>query len=25
LPGRLPAPGLPARPARWLCTEIEVG
>src|SRR5689334_3422481 len=25
LPGRPPAPGLPARPARWLCTEIEVG
>jgi hypothetical protein len=25
LPGRRPAPGLPARPARWLCTEIEVG
>jgi hypothetical protein len=25
LPGREPAPGLPARPARWLCTEIEVG
>jgi hypothetical protein len=25
LPGRLPAPGLPARPDRWLCTEIEVG
>jgi len=25
LPGRQPAPGLPARPARWLCTEIEVG
>jgi hypothetical protein len=23
LPGRRPAPGLPARPARWLCTEIE--
>jgi Family of unknown function (DUF6459) len=23
LPGRQPAPGLPARPARWLCTEIE--
>ena len=25
LSGRPPAPGLPARPARWLCTEIEVG
>ena len=25
LPGRRPAPGIPARPARWLCTEIEVG
>jgi hypothetical protein len=25
LPGRRAAPGLPARPARWLCTEIEVG
>jgi Family of unknown function (DUF6459) len=25
LPGRQPAPGLLARPARWLCTEIEVG
>jgi len=25
LPGRRPAPGLPGRPARWLCTEIEVG
>src|SRR6201986_2367647 len=25
LPGRQPAPGRPARPARWLCTEIEVG
>jgi hypothetical protein len=25
LPGRQPAPGLPGRPARWLCTEIEVG
>ena len=25
LPGRRPAPGLAARPARWLCTEIEVG
>jgi len=23
VPGRRPAPGLPARPARWLCTEIE--
>ncbi len=25
VPGRRPAPGRPARPARWLCTEIEVG
>ena len=25
LPGRRPAPGRPARPARWLCTEIEAG
>jgi hypothetical protein len=25
LPGRQPAPGLPTRPARWLCTEIEIG
>src|ERR1700750_1899400 len=25
LPGRQPAPGLPARPARRVCTEIEVG
>jgi hypothetical protein len=25
LPGRRAAPGLPARPARWLCTEIEIG
>jgi hypothetical protein len=25
VPGRQPAPGLPARPARWLCTEIETG
>ena len=25
LPGRRPTPGLPARPARWLCTEIEIG
>jgi hypothetical protein len=25
LPGRRPAPGLPGRPARWLCTEIETG
>jgi hypothetical protein len=24
-PARRPAPGLPGRPARWLCTEIEVG
>jgi hypothetical protein len=23
--GRPTAPGLPARPARWLCTEIEAG
>jgi hypothetical protein len=22
---RQPAPGLPARPARWLCTDIETG
>ena len=25
LPPRQPAPGLPDRPARWLCTEIEIG
>jgi hypothetical protein len=25
LPARQPAPGLPARPARWLCTAIETG
>ena len=25
LPARRPAPGLPARPARWLCTAIEPG
>jgi hypothetical protein len=25
LPGRRAAPGLPARPTRWLCTEIEIG
>jgi hypothetical protein len=25
LPPRRPAPGLPGRPARWLCTEIETG
>ena len=25
LPGRRSSPGLPARPARWLCTEIEIG
>ena len=25
MPARQPAPGLPARPARWLCTEIETG
>jgi hypothetical protein len=25
VPARQPAPGLPARPARWLCTEIETG
>jgi len=24
-PARRPAPGLPGRPARWLCTEIETG
>ncbi len=24
-PARQPAPGLPARPARWLCTELETG
>jgi len=24
-PARQPAPGLPGRPARWLCTEIETG
>ena len=24
-PARQPAPGLPTRPARWLCTEIETG
>ena len=24
-PARKAAPGLPARPARWLCTEIEAG
>jgi hypothetical protein len=24
-PARGPAPGLPGRPARWLCTEIETG
>ena len=23
--GREAAPGLPARPARWLCTEFETG
>ena len=25
VPARRPAPGLPARPARWVCTEIETG
>jgi hypothetical protein len=25
MPARKPAPGLPPRPARWLCTEIETG
>lgn len=25
VPARPPAPGLTARPARWLCTEIEAG
>ena len=25
MPARPPAPGLPTRPARWLCTEIETG
>jgi hypothetical protein len=25
VPPRQPAPGLPGRPARWLCTEIETG
>ncbi|MBV9096270.1 MAG: hypothetical protein JO132_20755 [Streptosporangiaceae bacterium] len=25
VPERQAAPGLPARPARWLCTEIEAG
>jgi len=25
LPARRPVPGLPARTARWLCTEIEAG
>jgi hypothetical protein len=25
VPARQPAPGLPTRPARWLCTEIETG
>jgi hypothetical protein len=25
MPARQAAPGLPARPARWLCTEIEAG
>jgi hypothetical protein len=25
VPARQPAPGRPARPARWLCTEIETG
>jgi hypothetical protein len=25
MPARQPAPGLPGRPARWLCTELETG
>ena len=25
VPARQPRPGLPARPARWLCTELETG
>jgi Family of unknown function (DUF6459) len=25
MPGRAATPGLPARPARWLCTEVETG
>ena len=25
MPPRRPVPGLPVRPARWLCTEIETG
>jgi hypothetical protein len=25
IPARPPAPGLPGRPARWLCTDIETG
>jgi len=25
MPARQPGPGRPARPARWLCTEIETG
>jgi hypothetical protein len=25
MPARQPTPGRPARPARWLCTEIETG
>jgi hypothetical protein len=25
MPARQPVPGLPARPARWLCTELETG
>jgi hypothetical protein len=25
MPARRPVPGLPVRPARWLCTEIETG
>ena len=25
VPERRPAPGLPGRPARWLCTEMEAG
>ena len=25
MPARRPAPGLPGRPARWFCTELETG
>ncbi len=25
MPARRPAPGLPGRPARWICTELETG